>query len=516
MHLFLLFNTALAAPIDQVVVYTDRAEVTRTGTATCQKGIAQLRFSDLPPILDPKTIRGFSKDKVEIIGVSSKKIIIEQPLNEDIVALQKRIDELDTKLSQTRDIQLEFSDRETTVRAYGTYFESYLSEDVRSEKPNTGKWAEGLDTLQKERTELLRQKQETSQAQRKLLRERELLQNQIDNLQFVDQNEAYEAVVSVKCGSAKRTSVSLSYVIEQVSWYPEYDLRYIEKSGEVELSTSAVIRQSTGENWNDVRLILSTASPALGGESPYPAAIYVSASERTEAKVMVSATEDRSLLQAGGGKDSTSSKTIQDQGNSFVLEIPKKVSIKSNGHEYWFPVDRLRTPAQSKNLLLPRLSPKVYQTIHFDNPAPYPLLSGQLHIHKNKTYMGTQSLSYRAPKDKMELSMGVDSEVLIERNPITEKDKNKGLISTKTLMSRAYRIRVHNTSKEAKSIEIRENIPVSKDSDIKVTLNKTYTTAGYTLDERQGFVIWNITVPPSGKQNLDLYFQVQIPESWGK
>jgi uncharacterized protein (TIGR02231 family) len=63
-------------------------------------------------------------------------------------------------------------------------------------------------------------------------------------------------------------------VVSNASWTPLYDLRAAISSekAEVSLHYRATVTQSTGEDWKDVALTLSTASPQLGSTVPklYP------------------------------------------------------------------------------------------------------------------------------------------------------------------------------------------------------------------------------------------------------
>ena len=51
---------------------------------------------------------------------------------------------------------------------------------------------------------------------------------------------------------------------------PSYDARVLSTERAVNLGYFGVVRQSTGEDWTDVRLALSTAQPSIGGRAPSP------------------------------------------------------------------------------------------------------------------------------------------------------------------------------------------------------------------------------------------------------
>src|SRR5690606_29296381 len=59
-----------------------------------------------------------------------------------------------------------------------------------------------------------------------------------------------------------------SYIVFKAGWYPAYDLRATDTKSPVELNYKANVFQQTGEAWENVRLKLSTANPAQGGQKP--------------------------------------------------------------------------------------------------------------------------------------------------------------------------------------------------------------------------------------------------------
>jgi hypothetical protein len=63
-------------------------------------------------------------------------------------------------------------------------------------------------------------------------------------------------------------ALQLSYIIYGASWNAAYDARVDGSSGSLHLTYHGVITNSTGEDWKDVELSLSTAKPAVGGAPP--------------------------------------------------------------------------------------------------------------------------------------------------------------------------------------------------------------------------------------------------------
>lgn len=58
--------------------------------------------------------------------------------------------------------------------------------------------------------------------------------------------------------------------VSGASWHPSYDLRASMDPASIQLTYHGMVKQSTGEDWIDARVRLSTALPASAGTPPVP------------------------------------------------------------------------------------------------------------------------------------------------------------------------------------------------------------------------------------------------------
>ena len=182
-------------------------------------------------------------------------------------------------------------------------YRSYLSAQIKSstvETPNTKQWNENLDFISAEELSIYKEKQKTNKKIYDINEKITLLRDQGRRLGFNPQREVYNATVLVRCRTSS-VPATLSYVVPQANWKPEYDLQYSQKEGKALIRTAVTIRQSTGEDWKNAKLILSTAQPRLGSRAPYPRTIVVHGSKDTEPKQLLSIAEDQKQLGSGGG-----------------------------------------------------------------------------------------------------------------------------------------------------------------------------------------------------------------------
>ena len=77
-----------------------------------------------------------------------------------------------------------------------------------------------------------------------------------------------EVTVAVSAERQTRGRFELSYLTPDAGWYPHYDIRVQDVENPITLAYNANIRQHSDEEWQDVKLTLSTADPAQSGTRP--------------------------------------------------------------------------------------------------------------------------------------------------------------------------------------------------------------------------------------------------------
>lgn len=514
---------AAAPPIQKVVVYADRADVTRAAPVACSQGKAELTFPGLPTGIDLRTLRADASGKARAIGTTHRIVALEEDRDARVAALRKELEAADDELRKLGEDLQGLAERGAGADAYAAYFQALAREEARNARPELGLWERTLDFLRAERLGLADQRLGLQAALRKKTRERQRLERRLARLAPSAVAEALEVSVAVECRGEERPRVSLAYVVPGATWKPEYDLRFLPRGGakvgpgRAELTVAVVVQQSTGEDWREVELSLSTARPRLGAEAPYPAPIVLQGYKAGEQKVLVDAMERREQLAGPGDTGATAgpqSASFEDRGQSCVLRMPRKVSVQADGRPYWMPLDVVSAEASASLVTIPRLKPYVYHVVQLKNPAAYPLLSGRLHAYRGGSYVGDTRLEYKAAGEPMEVSLGLDEELKVELKPIEERDREAGVLSSKKHIDRAYRFKLSNGARARLPVEVREGVPVSKTEQVEVEIVKKHTTPGYQLDAHRGILSWVVELKPGEKKELDLRYSIHLPEDW--
>ena len=505
--------------VERVVVFADRAEVTRAAVARCDNGTAAVLFSPLPESIDPRTLRGDVDGDAVAVGVSSQRVQLAEALDERVRALRTELQAADDELATIARVQADDNERARSINSYGSYFRALAVEEMREAKPDGTRWDQLLDFMSSSQTAQLTTQVARAAEQRTLQRKRERLAARLARLNPAEAPSSLGAPVAIKCGSSSSPRVRLSYVVPGATWSPEYDLRYqgTAKSGDGKavLTVAGVVTQSSGEDWLDAEVWLSTAKPNLGGEAPLPYPIYVHGYEEQKQKTLVQAQEKRADdLKAGKSAGTTAAGAeLDDGGKAFVLKLPRKVTVRADGRPYWFPVDDVTTTAKAALVALPALSPYVYQIASLSNPAAYPLMAGVVHVFRGATFVGNDSIEYRAPGEPLEISLGVDEEIALERQDLLQQKKEAGFFSGSQSIAHEYRTILHNRSNEDVTVELREQIPVSKTTDIHVIVDDK-TTAGFSLDKVRGHLTWKTAIKRGATEKRDIAFTIKLPKEW--
>jgi hypothetical protein len=101
----------------------------------------------------------------------------------------------------------------------------------------------------------------------------EFVQRKLQELSAGTSRTERDAVIVVDKGNGAAGKVKLNYLVDAASWRPQYKLRAgkdakdKDKDG-VMLEYLAAITQQTGEDWQNVNLVLSTAQPMLNAAPP--------------------------------------------------------------------------------------------------------------------------------------------------------------------------------------------------------------------------------------------------------
>lgn len=511
-----LFALVLAAAphLDQVVVFPDRAQVTRVGDVACGPKV-RLDFNGISPAAAGDSFRARVSEGGSVLGMRSE---LHVRADEFAPQLKDALDKLKVLDEQTQQLQQGRGRADALSRLgdqFATVAVALVSRELAADKPDPKAWSTGFDACLKARLQANDVRADTDVKLRALAEQREVLTRKLSQLQAWSQRNEWHVEVLVACPAGKAAKVELTYLVGGAAWTPAYEARADEASNSVELSTWATVSQTTGEDWKDVALLLSTAVPSQNATPPELKKLVVTALERQpEQKVLVR--RDEAVEHASvGGKDTGGATALKarSQGLSVQLEVPDRGTVLGEGTGVRLFVAKTKLKAAFTLRAIPRMQAVVFRVADVTNQAPFPLLTGSLDAYRTTGFIARYQIERVPEGGPLTLTFGAEDTVRLKRVVVEELKRDVGLFNGKKRFSYAYRIELENYGKAAADVEVAEGLPVSELDDVVVSVDPK-TTAGYRMDPQDGIAKWKVALKPGDKRNVELLYKVDVPNSY--
>ena len=201
--------------------------------------------------------------------------------------------------------------------------------------------------------------------------------------------------------------------------------------------------------------------------------------------------------------------TVQDGGTATDFEISQPYTVRGDGKAVSVEIRNYELPASFTYYAVPKIDKDAFLLARISGWDQLNLLPGPAKIYFEGNYVGASDLDPRSTIDTLDLSLGRDKRIVISRQPISEFTKVKTVGSNTTKECR-YEINVRNTKKDAIDLIIEDQLPVSQNSEIKVS-DEEYP--GGSLDEQTGKVTWRMNLPAGSAEKRTIGYSVKYPKN---
>ncbi|MAW93789.1 MULTISPECIES: DUF4139 domain-containing protein [unclassified Leeuwenhoekiella] len=197
----------------------------------------------------------------------------------------------------------------------------------------------------------------------------------------------------------------------------------------------------------------------------------------------------------------------QESLTNTRFEIKKRYTIVSNPDITTIEIDQFDLPASYQHYAAPELNENVFLTATVTDWERYDLLQGEANIYFEGSYAGKTAISPLSTTDSLEISLGIDPNIIVKRE---KKDnfKSKSLLGSTRVVDRAYEITVRNNKNTAVNLLLEDRIPVSQNKDIKVSDQET---GDASYEEETGILKWELQLEPRGSATKNFSYEVRYP-----
>lgn len=503
--------------ITDVTVFLNKAQVTRLVKSKVNSGRSTLVLSGITSLLDQQSIQVSGKGKVVIEGISHRQNFLNEfNMPSKLRSLKDSVDLLQ------RQVALEQSQKEILNKE-----EQMLISNQKIGGTQSNLTAAELkamaDFYRVRLTDIVSSRMKQDEKIKKL--NERLAQTQ---RQFNEQNELYsrntsEIVVALSAETATSVELEVNYVVANAGWQPVYDLRATNTKSPIQLNYKANVFQSTGEEWNNVKLTLSTANPNEGGLKPelytwtldfyQPIAYRSYENNRGAAKKSMSAPaaaermEDASMLQEVVMTSADYTSTIQTSLNTeFSISLPYTVS--SANKPTLVDIRNHEMKAEYLYSVAPKLDKDAFLIAKAVGWEEFSLLPGEANIFFEGTFVSTTFIDPNNIKDTLTVSLGRDKRVVVKREKLKDFSSKKAIGGSQK-DSYAFEISIRNTKAEAIKLVVEDQVPVSSNSQIEVTVSDV---GGARYNKNTGKLIWEINLQPAETKKVQFKYEVKYPK----
>ena len=520
--------------VDAVTVYPDGASVTRIITLDLPSGDNTLVARDFPISLDPSSLRveGEAGAQLTIGTIDTRAPRAVPPAN--LSEIDKRIEALQDQRDDLQGMIAAAEERRKFARRFAETVPAGLGE--KGEARPLAEWRGAFAAVGDEIATADAAIRDAQRKQRDI--DRQIAKLQSDRA--AKPPNKLEVRIELAAAEATKATLRVTYAVGNARWTPLYDARLDsgtkDRKPTLELVRRAEITQSTGEDWSNVTLDVSTVRVARGGNAPDINSLIVRYLEPRYSVTDVLPNDDR-RLRGGVGQVQAShpaSQPAEAEGANWpkiraeeqqaatevgtfqvAFKIAGRVSVGASTGARSLRISTLTIRPDLLVRSAPSVDPTAFLEASFQqNEDDAPLLPGVVSIYRDGIFVGRGRLAEAGKDETVRLGFGADDKVRIERSVVRRREGSAGVIVATKTDERAFKTSVRNNHDFPIKVAIEDQLPVSENSEIAVEMLPS-TTAPTTTDlrDRRGVLEWAFEAKPGELRTIAFAWRVRWPRS---
>lgn len=540
-----LADASTPGTIAKVTVYRGQALVTRTVEVKLPVGASELVVTGLPQQILPETIYAQTPENLTVLSVRFRERAVREDTREEVKKLDAQIEQLQNKMYHTET-------QSKQNQEMWVMFVKLQDFTIKASNEDLNRGLLNFEPLQKltaliedkgnEYRERSLQLHDEMESQKK---EMDLLQRQRKELAAGRSHTEREAVLYLKKDDAQPATLELNYLVNGANWSPQYNLRANPNAQQVLIEYNAVVHQTSGEDWTNVALALSTAQPTMAAApptlepmlaslasrispSPQPAqqptqqqAEYLDntkqfqrllQSRRANIKKGKAAQADLNFIAAGNQMliynasvpelvemQKQVAEIARTEGVSVTYKLPGSLSLPSRSDQQLVTIAAIPAKAEFTLIATPLLTDYVYLQADLLNSSNTILLPGPASMFRNGDFCGKSDIGLVTIGEKFTAGFGIDSQIQVTREL---EDKKTHIQGGNRIDTYNYRIALANYKDAPVKIRLLDRLPYTKNSSIKIELGTTSPSLSKDSEylrtlRKKNILRWDLELKPN-------------------
>jgi len=510
----------VSAGIDHVTLFYSGAQIERSSKSfTLEKGQTILKVQGLEQYLLENSIRVGLTGSGKILSVVKRiDYAGKSSASQEIAALEKKLKGIEEEKEEVRLNSRVYEQEKTLLMSNIKLGSEQQGVQIAELKEAADFYRTRLSEIE---TKLLLNSRKIVGLEEEIVK----IRRQLTELNYKKNRPSSSLEITAEMPSDGSTRVIIDYYIPNARWMPQYDIRVNEVGKPVSVVRKAAAAQSSGVDWNNVKITFSTGNPQdraskpnlhpwyLRQYSPQPeiqirgAASRAPAAKEMNSKTMV-AVEDEIEMDMGFALDASRPDVEMGTKNSLLeFKLASPASIPSDNKDYNLVIGALELDAKYEYHTVPKLDPSAYLMAMVSDWNKYELINGAANIYYEGMFVGETFIMGSSTMDTMQISLGKDKGITVERKQIQEFSARR-VIGSNIKREFGYNTVVRNGKPEAVVIIIEDNYPISTLKDVEVTQEEHGTGV---VDKQSGKVRWKKTVPAGESLSIPFRYSVKYP-----
>lgn len=522
-------SKTIKSKLTEATVFFRGAELTHTASDMLSKGENEILIEGLSPDVDRNSLKIKTSNGVVVTAyefsvdyLSDSKLLHPhtKKLQDSLLVYQKQLEDIQTEIDIDTKL-LALLQKGTDKNVDGSEKGLAIDELVKTMDYYKNKSKE----LYKNQTENKRKKQDLNQT---IARLNEQIQQ--ESLK----NNKYSGILKLTLTSpvAANCNFKLSYYTPSASWVPYYDINIASTDKPVKLTAKSKVRQTTGFDWEKVKLTLSTSTPSNGKAAPLFSAWFLS--NYMPQVPVVGMVQKRMMQNSYSYELKESAKIIEEQAIimpdeeyadsslddyvavaenelNMVYTIDLPYTIPGNGKEQNIDMKTFETQAIYKYYSAPKLDTETYLLAEIADWQKLNLLSGKANVTYDGTYVGESFIDARSTQENLALTLGTDKRVSVKREKMHDYSTKKFLGSDIEQVF-TYQLTARNNQNRPVKMVLKDQYPISTQKNIEVKLLTKETTPWTYNVESLGVITWEEELKAGETKTYKISYSVKYPK----
>ena len=534
-----LADTFTATPrVDMVTIYPGLASVSRLITLDIPAGRHDIIVPDMPEGLSPDGLRVAAPAGAQIGAVNLARDRL--PVTPDqtspaVLAAKAEVERLEDVLRRSTaniaEIRLQVQAAEEQVA-----FLQSLSKVGAADQITAAAIADIQALAQMVGSETLALRQTAFAAEQAALAAERAREDDVEALEKARQalaalmapaQDGSVLTFTLNAQTAGEVTIDITSLEGFANWSPIYDMRLTTgEDAAMDIDRAVVISQQTGQDWNDVTLVLSTARP---GEQTGPSPVFphprriISEDDldRERGAAMLSDSVQslgRStpmvMMEEALATPMPVTAQADFSGATVTYTYPTRVNIRNGVDDLRLPLDTLTLEADVWAEAVPSRDSIAYRMAAFTNTTDEVLLPGQALLFADGTMIGFDRMPLLAAGADVDMGFGPLDGLRLTWAMPQKSEGDVGVFTSANQLTEQVAMNVENLTGQDWPVLVRDTFAYTEQDDLEIELTSKPAVTRIDPEGRRGILEWDLELDAGAKQEILLDYTLTWPTGY--